>query len=346
MRIAHITFGFALGGLETMLVNIANEQSKTDQVSIIIINDIINEDLKSKVSSKIKFIEIGRNAKSKSLIPIFKLNAILFHINPDVIHVHAPKVERILLSCFKNKMVFTIHDVTIDERWIRLYKHRYSIAKCVRDDVRKRMGIDAPVIYNGILLDAIDQKEDSRPNKNIFRLVQVSRLSHEKKGQDILIKAVKVLLEKGVSNVRLDIIGEGPSFDYLDYIIKNNRLSEYVKLCGAKDYTWIKQHLKDYDLLVQPSLFEGFGLTVAEGMAARVPVLVSDIEGPMEIINDGEFGFYFRKGDVLDCANKIETILNQDNSVMVNKAWHRINECFNVQQTASNYIREYKKILR
>ena len=108
MKIAHITFGFALGGLETMLVNIANEQSKTEEVSIIIINDIINEDLKSKVSPKIKFIEIGRNAKSRSLVPFLKLNAVLLRMNPDVIHVHAPKVERILLSCFKKKMVFTI----------------------------------------------------------------------------------------------------------------------------------------------------------------------------------------------------------------------------------------------
>lgn len=346
MKIAHITFGFTLGGLETMLVNIANEQCKTESVSIIIINDIVNEDLRSKVSPQIKFIEIGRRVKSRSIIPVAKLNAVLLFLNPDIIHIHAPKAERIILPCLKKKSVFTIHDVTIDEKWIQLYKHSYSIAKCVHNDVENRTGIDAPVIYNGIQVESIEQKIDVYNPNSPFKIIQVSRLSHTKKGQDILIKAVKTLIDRGVKNISLDIVGEGESFEFLNNLIGSLQLYKYVKLCGVRDYTWIKHHLKDYDLLVQPSLFEGFGLTVAEGMAARIPVLVSNIDGPMEIINDGEYGYYFKKGDVIDCADKIEYIMKKDNSELICRAWNRVNECFNVKNTAFLYIQEYKKMIK
>ena len=49
----------------------------------------------------------------------------------------------------------------------------------------------------------------------------------------------------------------------------------------TQDY--VAAHLTDYDLFVQPSRWEGFGLTVAEAMAAGVPVLVSEGQGPAEV---------------------------------------------------------------
>ena len=64
-----------------------------------------------------------------------------------------------------------------------------------------------------------------------------------------------------------------------------------------------------YDLLVQPSRYEGFGLTVVEGMAAGVPVLVSDIEGPMEVIDKGRHGFAFRSEDFHDCGDRMMEIM-------------------------------------
>ena len=44
---------------------------------------------------------------------------------------------------------------------------------------------------------------------------------------------------------------------------------------------------------------------MAEALAAQVPVLVSDIEGPMEIIGHGEYGMSFRSGDSEDLAENM-----------------------------------------
>ena len=43
MNIVHITWGFNPGGIETMLIDIANEQIKSENVTIIVVNDMVNQ---------------------------------------------------------------------------------------------------------------------------------------------------------------------------------------------------------------------------------------------------------------------------------------------------------------
>ncbi len=343
MKIVHITFGMKLGGLETMLVNIINQQAKSQSVALIVINDLYNADLLFKIDKKVKVILLGRKEKSLSVLPLIRLNIILFGLHADIIHSHAPKIANILLPTFLDKVVYTVHDVGIPCKYFKRYKYFYSISKCVQNDLLNRCGIHSVLIYNGINVGEFKQKVKNSPSQ--FKIIQISRLMHEKKGQHILIKALYLLKERGYNNISIDFVGEGVSFEYLENLICELNLKENAHLCGARDYSWVRDHLCDYDLLVQPSIFEGFGLTVAEGIAAKVPVLVSANEGPMEIIDNGKYGFYFKNGDIEDCANMIERIMNEDNAHIVESAWNYINETFNIKITAKKYIEEYKRIL-
>ena len=76
-------------------------------------------------------------------------------------------------------------------------------------------------------------------------------------------------------------------------MVQNLHLENEVVFEGLKDQSWVYQNLCNYDLFIQPSRYEGFGLTVAEAIAAKVPVLVSNIEGPLEIIDGGRLGMSF-----------------------------------------------------
>jgi len=75
--------------------------------------------------------------------------------------------------------------------------------------------------------------------------------------------------------------------------------------------------------------------------------LVSNIEGPMEIINNGEFGCYFKKGDARDCADMILRIKSEyDNKRylgQVNESYKYASAKFDIRNTALNYLKEYKK---
>lgn len=343
MHIIHLTWSLQLGGLETMLVNIINEQICKEQVSLIIINDSNDDTLVKKIDSRIKTYFLNRRIKSHNPFPYLKLNLLLLKINPTVIHCHAPRIGMVLLPIFRKKVLWTIHDVNIEKKYFTYFSHYCSISKCVYNNIKSRLNIESNIIYNGIKISDFKEKTTLKRNSDIFKIVQVSRLIHEKKGQHILIKAIKLLKDKGYTNIYADFVGEGKSYNYLKHLIEEYNLCDNVKLIGAQNNSWVAEHLSDYDLVCQPSIFEGFGLTVAEGMASKVPVLVSANEGPMEIIDDGKYGYCFQNGNIEDCASKIESIIKSDNTDLVKAAYKHIYENFNIEKTAKNYIDEYKK---
>ena len=109
----------------------------------------------------------------------------------------------------------------------------------------------------------------------------------------------------------------------------------------------LRDKLEYNELFIQPSRYEGFGLTVAEAIAAKVPVLVSNIEGPLEIIDGGRLGMSFENKMVKDCAEKIKQfILNGRNDKQVEDAYQYVKSHYDVSVTARKYIEVYKSILK
>jgi len=340
MVIAHIIFDLNIGGAETMLVDIINEQVKTEQVALIIINDQIDNNLLAQIDNRVKIILIGRIEKSQNPFPILKLNWFLLQINPDVIHCHHHTVIRII--AFKKNCVLTVHDVNIPTKNFKLYKKVFTISNAVKKDIEQRSNLQTILVYNGIRVNEIRRKENYEFNK--FRIVQVSRLDHDKKGQHILLEAIKIIVyEKGVKNISVDFIGEGKSLDYLNELVKEYHLEDYINFLGMHDRKFIYEHLKDYNLLVQPSLYEGFGLTIVEAMAAKVPVLVSDIDGPLEIIENGMYGWMFKNNDGKDCASNILKIVSiyKEIKLKIEDSYNHIFSNFNIRSTSKLYLNNY-----
>lgn len=344
MRIVHLTYTFGFGGIETMLVNIANEQVKTESVSVIILNDVYDERLVRNLDKRIHFINVGRKLGSYSFFPIIRLNWLLFKLKPDVIHLHHPGIKVFLLfKLFVHKIVLTMHDIprNDDIKRLKAYPVVYSISQSVSQALCPVVN-KSPVIYNGILTDQFSTEK--RMNNEVFRIVQIGRLTHYKKGQDLVIKACELLVNKDIRNFYIDFIGEGESGDYLKEMVSQAGLEHHIRFLGSKDQSWIQHNLCKYDLFVQASRIEGFGLTVVEAMAAKVPVLVSDQEGPLEIIDNGKYGLTFKAGDANDLAHKIKQVL--DNPIPIeslNSAWYHVKNSFDVRNTAKLYLDYYRK---
>jgi glycosyltransferase involved in cell wall biosynthesis len=345
MKICHVIFSLGTGGTETMLVDIINEQVKTETVRLIIVNNIIHPDILKKINPGVQVLLINRAPSDRNPLPLAKINFHLFSKNPDIIHFHNVKGINLLLPCFRKKTVLTIHAANIQFPFLSKYKKLFAISKFVKKDIYQRYKLNAEVVYNGINTSNIAIK--TPPKKSaIFRMVQIGRLDHLVKGQHLLIEAVKKLVyDLEFSNIQLDFIGEGASLAFLKQLVKAYHLEDRITFAGTKDRDYIYAHLCEYDLLLQPSLDEGFGLTIAEGMAAKVPVLVSDIEGPMEIIDNGNYGYYFETGNINDLTEKIRYILNNSDSEspiqMIENAYQQVINHFDVKQTAANYLKEY-----
>jgi glycosyltransferase involved in cell wall biosynthesis len=348
MKIAHLIWGLDVGGAETMLVDIANEQALSAEVAIVVGNAAIDSTVFATLSSKVVTNLVRRPPGSRNPWHLLKLIHMLRKFSPDIVHAHQASFSKIART-LSAPMVLTVHETNVRLESIERYAAIYGISEAVRNDLLARHSICSPtVIHNGICFSKIPQKTSY--GRFPFRIVQVGLLSHDKKGQDILLRALQhVSGEMGDGQVLIDFIGAGTSREYLRNLAEQLGVAKWCRFLGQQPRSVIYDQLRTYDLLVQPSRYEGFGLTIVEAMAARVPVLVSDIEGPMEVIDHGNYGYFFWTGDHVDCGDKIALIMKDSQRDGVQEFLQGIAEYarrrFDVATTAKSYLDEYKKVI-
>lgn len=345
MKICHVLWGLDYGGIETMVVNIANKQVVAGHdVAVIIINSMVSPDLKGKLNPAIKVVELGRKEGSRNPWHIIKLNLAIKRISADVVHFHNVNIARFVNKGLLKKWC-TTHHTTWRRELAQFFKGNprlFAISHEASEDLRNHAGVDSQVVINGIETDRFRKRETTDYSKP-FRLVQIGRLNLTIKGQDITMEAVKILVDKGY-NVHVDFIGSGDALDTLVKLAKAFGIEKNVTFRGARTQEYIQEHLADYDLLVQPSRIEGFGLTVAEAMAARVPVAVSDLPALVSIVENGNCGYIFKSDSAIDCANAIEQAMNGEDIAMTDRAEQRVHKLYDVRSTAHNYLEAYRNL--
>lgn len=92
MKVAHIFWSLSFGGIETMMINIANAQALLNaDVHIVLLNNLYEEELLKKIDKRVTVHLINRKAGSKGVSFIFRLNRLLEKMAPDAIHLHLSK---------------------------------------------------------------------------------------------------------------------------------------------------------------------------------------------------------------------------------------------------------------
>lgn len=133
------------------------------------------------------------------------------------------------------------------------------------------------------------------------RFLAVGRLEPKHKGFDLLIKAFDKFAQHN-QDWYLDIVGDGPERDTLNKMIDNRYLSRRVKI-----HPWtenIQMFYSQASVYVSSSRWKDFGLVLVQAMAHGLPVISSDLPSSKEIL--GDFGIYFKNGDVEELAQKLE----------------------------------------
>lgn len=372
MKVVHIFWSFVYGGIETMLVNIANEQVKLGaEVSIIIINDMISGELVKRFSPNVRFICLRRRLHTKGLGFMRMLNAKLNEIKPSIVHLHSSVLINYLDRPWNSTAcsVLTLHDMPSgsigmpcrygnmignlffhhggNTRGIDRIGHVFSISNAVAKALKDGYGISSDVVLNGIQTNVFVHRA-MKPASSPFKIVQVGRLEHDKKGNDLLLDAVRYLVQEQNKPILLTFIGEGKSMDFLKKQVDSYHMEDVVTFLGSKSQEYISQHLCDYDLFVQPSRYEGFGLTVAEAIAAQLPVLVSKGQGPSEVTENDRFGWTFDNGNVSDLTSKIDYLIENYTKALekVPSAFFHVTQLYDVSVTARTYLEYYEKILK
>ncbi|MBQ2559460.1 MAG: glycosyltransferase family 4 protein [Fibrobacter sp.] len=253
----------------------------------------------------------------------------------------------------KRVVVRTVHNTTNDFGESKYFKACYAISKAVQDEWAQA-GKETILVENGIACGSINSQKNGLFNDGLLHFVQVSRLYIKQKGQDILLKAIAEIKKNSLCplNFKMHLVGDGSSRELLQEMSKKLGVEDIVIFEGNKSREWIYENLCNFDLFIQPSRYEGFGLTVAEAMVAKVPVLSSDIEGPVEIMTvnrDGEklfVGYTFETENPEDLARQIVAFVQQGrDDKIIEIGRDHVMQNYSVKKTALQYLEEYKKVL-
>ncbi|MFC0560070.1 glycosyltransferase [Halalkalibacter alkalisediminis] len=124
-------------------------------------------------------------------------------------------------------------------------------------------------------------------NDNRFKIVTVARLSHAK-GIDQAVKALKLLKDKGYSDMAWYVVGYGGDEAKLKELISQYDLENNFLLLGKKTNPY--PFMQVADLYVQPSRYEGKAVTVGEAQILSKPVMITNYSTASSQVDEGVDG--------------------------------------------------------
>ena len=130
------------------------------------------------------------------------------------------------------------------------------------------------------------QGQSYNDNYTGLRILTIGRLDNQK-GYDMALEACKILKEKGIE-FKWYSLGIGPLKDEIEKYIKDNNLENHFKLLGVKANPY--PFIKDCDIYVQTSRFEGFGIAIAEARMLNKPVVTTRFDAVYNQMKDRKNG--------------------------------------------------------
>jgi glycosyltransferase involved in cell wall biosynthesis len=265
-------------------------------------------------------------------------------IKPNLKHVHSfhfGNYSKLHNKTYKLENIFC----RIPNKLVAVgIQQRESIVKVFRLSKRR-----IETISNGVEIPdfGFDYKrisfEENIKNNNII-LGSISTL-FEQKGISYLIDAVSILNKFNVK-FELWIVGDGPLRKQLVERTSSLGLDENIKFLG-----WVKDAaaviLPKIDIFVQSSIWEAMSMAVLEAMAARKPVIVTDVGDNRHVIENGKEGIIVPKKDPEKLAKEIVRLMLKPKLriELGQKARQKVIAKFSAKIMARNYERLYMDVL-
>jgi len=193
--------------------------------------------------------------------------------------------------------------------------HVITVSEAMRQDILSFYpGLPISVIYNGLDAQAFDRvsESDLQAVRRKFALPEefVLAVGHfeNRKNYLRLVDAFARLRDKGRACSLLIVGNDSGLRKTIEERIESAKLSDRVKTLSSLSDLEVRCVYKLCSLFVFPSSYEGFGIPILEAMAAKRPMVLSDIPVFREITQDK--GVYFPHDDVESMAIAIEKVLS------------------------------------
>ena len=212
-----------------------------------------------------------------------------------------PFVKRI-----KKRLKWILYSPYVD-RFIGVSK---NTSKEIVNDFGPRVQSRTDTIYNGVNLDAIMVKKESRKSRPPKFMV-VSHLRKSKGIQD-LIKAVSMLQGPIKDKMVVDVFGSGPFEQELKNLVEALGCDNNFKFLGS---TAVLERYQEYDYLIQPTYMECMSLSILEALSAGISLITTPVGGTPEVVTQGVNGFLFEPGDIQALGEILTRCITQKNLI-------------------------------
>lgn len=311
----------------------------------------IQDNIMKKSSEKGKLQYLKRVKRVKQLVK---------EIKPDILHAHYASSYG-LLGALTNYHPYIIsawgsdvYDFPIKSpihKFIIKYNLKkadyiLSTSKVMKEETEKYTNKDILVTPFGV---DINKFVPNKIEKTEITIGTIKTLE-EKYGIQYLVKAFKVIKDRNPEvNIKLRIGGKGSQEGYLKELVKELKLTDDVTFLGFVDKNNIVKEFQIFDIAVFPSTLdsESFGVAAVEAEACGTPVVVSDVGGLMESTKPGVTSLVAKKHSVEDLADKIETLIldNELRDKMGIAARKFVEDNYSLEDNFNEVNKLYEKIM-
>lgn len=338
IRVIFIVDNLNAGGAERVIRTLADKFNKNIfEVTLLLFNYNDNNQRKYTLPSNINIVILNRNKK----FALFALTKTIRKISPDIVFSTLAPVNIICilakLLIRDNTIKFIIRETTIKSISIENTKKRkiekliykylirsfYNYADSIialsegaKRDLVENFGViesKVKVIYNPLDIEEITEKSLENVqglNPESIKIVCVGSLL-KSKGHIFLIQAIEILIKEYQYPIEAYFIGNGKMKDVLYNEVSKRNLISNIHFLGFRTNPY--KYVRNSDIFVLPSLWEGFGNVIIEAMACNTPVISTSCEsGPKEIITNTVNGLLVEPHNIEALVNAIKSIIENE----------------------------------
>ncbi|MHB1044085.1 MAG: glycosyltransferase family 4 protein [Eubacteriales bacterium] len=368
LRVAHVIGGGEFGGAERHILNLAGAvDPQAVEITVCCLFEAPFAEIVAKAGISVAAFPMRHRLDMRVLD---ELAYFFRHGEFNIVHTHGVRANllgRISARQAGKKVVTTVHSLlrsdypgtfsrmanSLAEKLTRgMTDHFIAVSGGLKKALVKGGLPDGrvTVVYNGIDLEALAASR--RPA--VWRdklgctggepLVGMVARLHPVKGHRYFLEAAREVLA-ALPEARFVIAGEGPGREAMEQLAGRLGIEDSVVFTGFVEEVW--PLMADLDLLVVPSLWEGFGLTAVEALALGVPVVAADVGGLPEAVRHGETGLLVAPGDTAALSRGIIWMLEHPSEAaeMARRGGEAVRREFSASTMAARTVEVYRKLL-